>query len=127
MRIGWIGLGAMGRSMAGHLVEAGHELRVHTRTRATAAELENRGASWCDTPSEVAVGADVVATMVGFPSDVRDVVLGPTGALGAMAPDTLFVDFTTSEPALAVEIAAAAAQGGILALDAPVSGGDVGA
>jgi 3-hydroxyisobutyrate dehydrogenase len=113
--------------MAGHLIDAGHELRVHTRTRATASALEDRGAVWCDTPAQVATGADVVATMVGFPSDVREVVLGPSGALGAMAPDTLLVDFTTSEPALADEIATAADAAGIGALDAPVSGGDVGA
>ena len=127
MRIGWIGLGVMGRSMAGHLLDAGHDLRIHTRTRATASALEDRGATWCDTPSQVALGADVVATMVGFPSDVRDVVLGPSGSLGAMAPGTLLVDFTTSEPTLAVEIATAAAAAGIDALDAPVSGGDIGA
>jgi 3-hydroxyisobutyrate dehydrogenase len=113
--------------MAGHVIDAGHDLQVHTRTRTTAAALEDRGALWCDTPSQVAAGADVVATMVGFPSDVRDVVLGPAGALGAMARNTLFVDFTTSEPTLAVEIATAAATAGVGALDAPVSGGDIGA
>jgi 3-hydroxyisobutyrate dehydrogenase len=113
--------------MAGHLLDAGHELRVHTRTRATASGLEGRGAVWCDTPAQVADGAEAVATMVGFPSDVRAVVLGPSGALAAMNPDTLFVDFTTSEPTLAVEIATAATAADIHALDAPVSGGDVGA
>jgi 3-hydroxyisobutyrate dehydrogenase len=127
MRIGWIGLGVMGRSMAGHLIDAGHDLRVHTRTRPTASALEERGAVWYDTPPQVARGAEVVATMVGFPADVREVVLGPSGALGEMDPDTLLIDFTTSEPALAEEIATAAATSRIHALDAPVSGGDIGA
>jgi 3-hydroxyisobutyrate dehydrogenase len=127
MRIGWIGLGVMGRSMAGHLVDAGHDLRVHTRTRATAAALVEQGAVWCDAPSQVAVGAEVVATMVGFPADVREVVLGPSGALAAMDRDSLLIDFTTSEPALAEEIATVAAKEHIHALDAPVSGGDIGA
>jgi 3-hydroxyisobutyrate dehydrogenase len=113
--------------MAGHLVDAGHELRVHTRTRATASALEQRGAVWCDSPSQAAVGAEVVATMVGSPVDVREVVLGPSGALAGMGRDTLLIDFTTSEPALAEEIATAAGREHVHALDAPVSGGDVGA
>jgi 3-hydroxyisobutyrate dehydrogenase len=113
--------------MAGHLLDAGHELQVHTRTRATASDLEDRGAIWCETPSQVAVDAEVVATMVGFPSDVREVVLGPSGALSGMAPGTVFIDFTTSDPTLAEEIAAVATTAGVHALDAPVSGGDVGA
>jgi 3-hydroxyisobutyrate dehydrogenase len=127
MRIGWIGLGVMGRSMAGHLLDAGHELLVHTRTPATADGLVARGATWCDSPANAAGGADVVATMVGYPADVRDVVLGPAGALAAMSSGALLVDFTTSEPTLAAEIATLAGERGIDALDAPVSGGDVGA
>jgi 3-hydroxyisobutyrate dehydrogenase len=130
MRIAWIGLGVMGRSMAGHLLAAGHDLSVFTRTRSTADALVDRGATWCDSPAGAAAHADAVCTMVGYPSDLRSVVLGEAGEPGALAamPDGgVFVDFTTSEPSLATEIAAAAAPRGIDALDAPVSGGDVGA
>jgi 3-hydroxyisobutyrate dehydrogenase len=127
MRIGWIGLGVMGRSMAGHLLDAGHQLAVHTRTSGTASDLLARGAVWCDSPAEVASDAEVVATMVGHPADVRAVVTGPRGALDAMASGSVLIDFTTSEPSLAREIAATAGDRGVGALDAPVSGGDVGA
>src|SRR3954463_16242411 len=89
MRIGWIGTGVMGAPMAGHLLEAGHGLRVHTRTRERAQDLLDRGGRWCDTPSEVADGAEVVFTMLGFPADVRETVLEEGGLLAAMAPGTL--------------------------------------
>lgn len=117
----------MGQPMAGHLLDAGHELAVFSRTRDRAAALVQRGARWVDSPSALAGEADVVFTMLGYPSDVRSVVLEDGGVLEAMRPGGLFVDMTTSAPQLAQEIAAAAAERGIDALDAPVSGGDVGA
>jgi 3-hydroxyisobutyrate dehydrogenase len=117
----------MGSAMAGHLLRAGYPLTVTSRTRDRAKELLDAGADWADTPAELAATSDVVFSMVGFPADVREVLLGPVGALATARPGTLLVDMTTSEPALAVEIAAAAADRGVHALDAPVSGGDVGA
>jgi 3-hydroxyisobutyrate dehydrogenase len=126
-RIGWIGTGVMGSSMAGHLLDAGHQVAVFNRTRARADELVEKGATWRDSPAEVAADAEVVFTMLGFPIDVREVVLGEDGILGAMQPGSLLVDMTTSEPVLAVEIHEAAKAKGVQALDAPVSGGDVGA
>ena len=126
-RIGWIGTGVMGAPMAGHLLDAGHRLSVFNRTRERADALVARGAEWRDSPAAVAAGSDVVFTMVGFPADVRASILGEDGALGAMRPGSLLVDMTTSEPSLAGEIAAAAAEREVGALDAPVSGGDVGA
>jgi 3-hydroxyisobutyrate dehydrogenase len=125
--LGWIGTGVMGAPMCGHLLDAGHPMRITTRTRSRAADLEARGASWCDTPAEVAAGADVTFAMVGFPNDVRDVFLGRDGAIAAAAPGSLVVDMTTSEPSLAAEIDHAATARGVGAVDAPVSGGDVGA
>ena len=126
-RIGWIGTGVMGAPMAGHLLDAGHRLSVFNRTRERADALVARGAEWRDSPAAVAADSDVVFTMVGFPADVRTTILGEDGALGAMRPGSLLVDMTTSEPSLAGEIAAAAAEREVGALDAPVSGGDVGA
>jgi 3-hydroxyisobutyrate dehydrogenase len=125
--IGWIGLGVMGTSMCGHLLDAGFAATVHTRTRKTAEPLVSRGAVWADTPREVAGASDVVFTMVGFPEDVRQVVLGPEGALAGCREGVVLVDMTTSEPALAIEIDEAARERGVHAVDAPVSGGDVGA
>jgi 3-hydroxyisobutyrate dehydrogenase len=116
----------MGLPMCGHLMDAGHEVSVHNRTPDRAAPLVERGATWCDSPADVAAGADVVFTMLGFPADVRAVVLEGV-LLDAMAEGSVYVDLTTSEPSLAVEIADAASAKGVEALDAPVSGGDVGA
>lgn len=127
MHIGWIGTGVMGRSMAGHLLDAGHTLSIFNRTREKAAPLVERGAAWCGSPADVAKSCDVVFTMVGYPADLREVVLGATGVLTSMRPGGLLIDCTTSSPALAVEIASEAAEKGISSLDAPVSGGDVGA
>lgn len=127
LRIGWIGSGVMGRSMAGHLLEAGHRLRVHSRTRAKAQPLVDRGAEWCDSPAAAAEGADLAISIVGMPSDVEAVHLGAGGTLAAPAPPKIVVDMTTSSPALARRIASEAARRGIGAVDAPVSGGDVGA
>lgn len=126
-QIGFIGLGIMGRSMAGHLLAAGHGLHVYNRTRAKADELVARGAHWCDTPGDVAAAADVVITMVGYPSDVEQIYLGKGGVVERARPGTLLIDMTTSSPSLAVRIADAARAKGCASLDAPVSGGDVGA
>jgi len=125
--IGWIGTGVMGRSMCGHLVDRGHAVTLHTRTREKAAPLLEKGAAWADTPRAVAEVADVVFTIVGFPDDVRQVYLGEDGVLAGIAPGKVVVDMTTSRPALALEISEAAAAKGVAAIDAPVSGGDVGA
>lgn len=127
MQIGWIGCGVMGASMAGHLLEAGHALRVHTRTRGKAAGLIERGASWAGSPREAADGADVAISIVGFPEDVEAVHLGATGTLAADRPPPILVDMTTSEPDLAVRLHGAAAAVGTSFVDAPVSGGDIGA
>ncbi len=126
-RVGWIGTGVMGASMARHLLAAGYPMTVHTRTREKAADLESRNARWADSPAEVAAECDTTFAIVGFPADVRDTFLGAEGALAGANPGSLLVDMTTSEPSLAVEIAEAAAAKGIGAVDAPVSGGDVGA
>ncbi len=127
MHIAWIGTGVMGRSMAGHLLDAGHTLSVHNRTKAKAEPLLARGASWADSPADAAANADAACIIVGYPQDVRDVILGDDGVLGALPADTLLIDFTTSSPSLAREIYEAATRRNIPALDAPVSGGDVGA
>jgi len=127
MRLGWIGLGVMGGSMCTHLLRAGYPLTVHTRTRAKAAAQLAAGAAWADSPRAVALASDVVFTMVGFPRDVRDVVLGENGVLAGLRAGGILVDMTTSEPSLAVELAEAARARGAWAVDAPVSGGDVGA
>lgn len=117
----------MGRAMCGHLLDAGYGVTLTTRTRAKAAPLEAQGARWVDTAAEVAAASDVVFTMLGYPDDVRDVVMGPRGILKATIPGTVLVDMSTSEPALAIEIGAECARRGGHSLDAPVSGGDVGA
>jgi 3-hydroxyisobutyrate dehydrogenase len=127
MNILWIGTGVMGKSMAGHLLDAGHQVQVSTRTRGKAEALLERGATWVDQPAEAAPSADVICAMVGFPSDVEAVMLGAAGVVGAAKPGALLIDFTTSSPGLAVRIAAEAEKVGIDSLDAPVSGGDVGA
>jgi 3-hydroxyisobutyrate dehydrogenase len=132
--IGFIGTGVMGRSMAGHLLTAGHSLHVFNRSRAKAQPLVDSGAFWHDTPGAVAAAADFVITMVGMPADVEEVYLGGTaavpagqGIVGRARPGAILIDMTTSSPALAERIAAAAAARGLAALDAPVTGGDVGA
>src|SRR4051812_46618497 len=117
----------MGGPMCGHLMDAGHPATVFTRSRGRAEPLLTRGAAWATTPRAVAEASDVVFTMVGHPADVREVVLGPDGVLGGARPGTTLVDMSTSEPALTREIADAARGRGVASLDAPVSGGDVGA
>ena len=126
-RIGWIGLGVMGAPMCGHLRAAGYETSVFSRTREKARPLLDAGAVWAESPEDVAQRSDVTFSLVGFPADVREVVLGGRGALAGCAPGSVLVDMTTSAPALAREIARAAQARGVHSVDAPVSGGDVGA
>jgi 3-hydroxyisobutyrate dehydrogenase len=126
-RIGWIGTGVMGRSMCGHVIDAGYKVTLFNRTKEKAAELLERGASWANSPREVAAASDVVISIVGYPNDVRQVILGDDGALAGCKSGSIIVDMTTSQPSLAVEIAQRAAERGVIGIDAPVSGGDVGA
>jgi 3-hydroxyisobutyrate dehydrogenase len=125
-RIGFIGLGIMGQSMAGHLLAAGHPLSVYNRSADKTTALVAKGDQACATPAQVAKQSDVIITMVGYPSDVEQVWLGGEGII-AHASNALLIDMTTSSPALAKKLAEASAQAGHQALDAPVSGGDIGA
>ena len=125
--VGWVGTGVMGAAMCGHVLAAGYPVTVNTRTKAKAQGLLDRGARWADTPAEVAAASDISFAIVGYPEDVREVFLGGEGLLASASAGEMVVDMTTSEPALAVEIAEQAARMGAAALDAPVSGGDVGA
>jgi len=127
MNIGWIGTGVMGASMAGHLQKAGHALSVFNRTRKKAEGLIEKGAQWCASPAEVAADTDIVFTIVGHPADVREVYLGEKGILSGIPACRIVVDMTTSQPSLAGTIFEEAAKKGIQSLDAPVSGGDIGA
>jgi 3-hydroxyisobutyrate dehydrogenase len=126
-RIGWIGTGVMGSSMAGHLLNKGYAVTVFNRTRDKAKPLLERGAQWGDSPKAVAQRSDLIFSIVGFPHDVREVILGSDGALNGAAAGAVLVDMTTSEPSLAREIYQAAQARGVASVDAPVSGGDVGA
>jgi len=126
-RVGWIGTGVMGVSMCGHVLDGGYAVTVTNRTRERAEPLLERGAAWADSPAAVAAASDVLFSIVGYPADVRAVILGEEGALAGTAPGSVLVDMTTSEPSLAIEIAGAAAAKGVASVDAPVSGGDVGA
>lgn len=126
-KIGFIGLGVMGGSMAGHLLNAGFELKVYTRTKERALDLIKRGATWCETPADCARDCDVVITIVGYPKDVREVWLGEHGAATTMKPGSIGIDMTTSDPELAKELAAFAQAKGFNILDCPVTGGDIGA
>jgi 3-hydroxyisobutyrate dehydrogenase len=125
--VGWIGTGVMGSSMCRHVLDAGYRVSVFNRTPEKAKLLLEQGAAWAPTPAAVAGDSEVVFLMVGYPDDVRHTVFGPTGVLAGLKPGGVVIDMTTSQPALAVEIAAAAAAQGCHALDAPVSGGDLGA
>jgi 3-hydroxyisobutyrate dehydrogenase len=126
-KIGWIGTGVMGNAMCGHLLAAGHRVAVFSRTRSKAENLLSSGAHWCDAPMEVARLSDVVFSMVGFPGDVEEVMLGDQGVLAAAKPGTVLVDMTTSSPELARRLYDESRTKGVSALDAPVSGGDIGA
>ncbi|KAK8475088.1 hypothetical protein V6N13_058074 [Hibiscus sabdariffa] len=127
-RLGWIGTGVMGRSMCAHLIKAGYTLTVFNRTLSKAQPLVDMGARLAQTPHDLAAQSDIVFSIVGYPSDVHQVLLDPTtGALSGLRPGGILVDMTTSEPSLAVEISAAASSKNCSSIDAPVSGGDRGA
>lgn len=126
-RIGFIGLGVMGASMAAHLMEGGYSLTVFNRTREKAAELVKKGATWADTPAAAAASADIVISIVGYPRDVEEIYFGEAGVLSVMKAGGYIVDMTTSSPALARRLYDAAKKQGVAAIDAPVSGGDIGA
>lgn len=127
LSIAFIGTGVMGRSMAGHLQKAGHRLHVYNRTKEKAQALLDAGAQWHDTAGDAAAQADVVITIVGFPNDVEATYLGAGGVVEKAKPGAVLIDMTTSSPVLARKIADAATQRGLSSLDAPVSGGDLGA
>jgi len=124
--IGFIGLGIMGQSMAGHLLAAGYQVNLYNRTKSKTDALVAKGAKWFDTPGEVAAHSNMIITMVGYPSDVEEVYFGEKGII-ASANNAILIDMTTSSPSLARKIATEAAKKGLAALDAPVSGGDIGA
>ena len=126
-KIGFIGLGIMGAAMAGHLIDAGYELSVYNRTKSKAEPLLARGARYCESPGKCAAGQDAVITIVGYPKDVEEIYLGTDGILDNLAPGAYVADMTTSSPSLAVRIYEEAKKRGIHALDAPVTGGDMGA
>jgi len=125
--IGWIGTGVMGTSMVGHLHKAGYKCIVYNRTKAKAEKLLTTGVNWANNPGEVAAASDVIFTIVGFPKDVREVYFGDNGILNSVKQGAVLVDMTTTEPSLALEIFETAKEKGVQSIDAPVSGGDVGA
>lgn len=127
MRIGFIGTGVMGQSIVRHLLEAGNQVLIYTRTRKKAESLIEEGAMWCDTPNKVAQEAGLIFTMVGYPSDVEDVYFGKNGLFQSDSANKIFIDLTTSTPTLAEKIYDTAVSRGASAIDAPVSGGDLGA
>ncbi|MFD0959572.1 NAD(P)-dependent oxidoreductase [Paenibacillus chungangensis] len=125
--IGFVGVGVMGASMATHLHHAGYEVHLYTRTKAKAKPLLEKGMHWADSPSELAKQCQCIVTIVGYPRDVEEIYLGENGLLHHASPGCVLIDMTTSSPLLAKRIYKAAAERGMHALDAPVSGGDVGA
>ncbi len=126
-KIGFIGLGVMGKSMAGHLMDAGHELYVYSRTKAKCGDIIEKGAHWCDTPKAVAENTDIVFTIVGFPKDVEEVYLGKNGLIEGTREGMIFCDMTTTKPSLDIQIGKELEKKGASMCDAPVSGGDSGA
>ena len=127
MKIAWIGTGVMGESMAGHLLDAGHELYVYNRTVSKTENLVNRGAKLLTEIKDAPLSADVVFTMVGYPKDVEGVYLGHNGLITTAKEGQVFVDMTTSSPTIAKKISEEFAKVGASALDLPVTGGDIGA
>lgn len=125
--IGFVGTGVMGKSMAGHLLRAGYKVLVFNRTKARAEELIQIGAVWQATVAELAARSNVIITMVGYPKDVEEVYLGKDGIINNSKSGSYLVDMTTSAPVLAEKIYHEALVKGLYALDAPVSGGDIGA
>ena len=127
IKIGWVGTGVMGRWMCQHVMDLGYTATIFTRTKSKADPLLKAGATWADSPAEVAESSDIIFTIVGFPEDVRQVYLGENGILTMAKSGSIVVDMTTTEPSLAIEIHQAARAKGVSSIDAPVSGGDVGA
>ncbi|MCC9023795.1 NAD(P)-dependent oxidoreductase [Bacillus nakamurai] len=125
--VGFIGLGVMGQSMASHILEDGYPVLVYTRTKQKADAILDKGAVWKETVKDLSEEADVIITMVGYPSDVEDIYLSENGILNHAKEGTYVIDMTTSKPSLAKKIAEQAKQKSIHAIDAPVSGGDIGA
>lgn len=126
-KIGFIGIGVMGAPMAGHLLKAGYDVAVYARRKEAADALVSQGAEFCSSIAQCAKGRDAVITMVGFPKDVEEVYFGEQGILQNASTGTILIAMTTTSPRLSLRIAQAAAKKGLCALDAPVSGGDVGA
>lgn len=126
-KIGFIGTGVMGASIVKHLLKAGKEVTIYTRTKSKASELLELGAIWAETPAAASIDKDVIFTMVGYPQDVLEVYTGEQGILNSAKKGTIVVDMTTSEPTLAAEIYKLAKEKEIHSIDAPVSGGDIGA
>lgn len=126
-KIGWIGTGVMGRWMCQHLIDQGYSAIIHTRTKSKAQPLIESGATWANSPKEIAENSDVTFSIVGFPKDVREVFLGQNGVLEGARSGSVIIDMTTTEPSLAIEIYEKAKEIGVSSIDAPVSGGDVGA
>lgn len=125
--IGFVGTGVMGKSMAGHLLKAGYQVLVYNRTKASADDLINMGAIWQDTVAELAAKSNIIISMVGYPKDVEEVYLGADGIINHAKSGSYLVDMTTSSPDLSKKIHEKALEMGMYALDAPVSGGDIGA
>ena len=126
-KIGFIGVGIMGKSMVRNLRKAGYEVAIYTRTKAKAEDVIAEGAVWCDTAAECAKGRDVVITIVGYPKDVEEVYFGDNGIIANADPGTYVIDMTTTSPRVAVRIWEEAEKAGLHAVDAPVTGGDTGA
>ncbi len=125
--IGWIGTGVMGSSMCMNLMNDGYSAFVYNRSRDKAEPLIEKGAHWCNSPAEVAARAEIIFSIVGYPADVEQVILGGDGVIEGARAGSIVIDMTTSEPRLAATIYDRAKEKGIRALDAPVSGGDIGA
>ncbi|MBA9025055.1 NAD(P)-dependent oxidoreductase [Peribacillus huizhouensis] len=126
-KVGFIGTGVMGKSMVSNLLRAGFNVTVYNRTKEKAADLLKAGASWADSPKELAKQTNVIISIVGYPSDVEEIYLGEEGIIHFAEVNTILIDMTTSTPTLAQKIAACAKEKGMYSLDAPVSGGDIGA
>ena len=125
--IGWIGTGIMGAPMAKHLLNAGYKVNVYNRTKEKATELIDMGCTWFDTPKELAANSDVIVTIIGFPKDVEECYFGEQGIFNGIKPGTILIDMTTTKPSLAIKISEEAGKVGAEFIDAPVSGGQVGA
>lgn len=127
MKIGFIGTGVMGSSMVRHLLNAGYDVNVYNRTKEKAMPLTEEGAVWQDTPADIARTSDIILTIVGYPSDVESVYFDRDGVFEGLAEGKIIIDMTTSTPALAIKLAEESEKIGVQSLDAPVSGGDLGA